>query len=262
MKNGYVKITFEDAEIARIFFENDKHFDEFLSQVCRYYLGIENVFKYKNVKKYFETYKKVMDRVIIGRDTGSKGGLQRVENQKDTINTLEGPLIGPLEPPLIDPLVPKERKLIKERKLREINKEKKLTKKEQFLLDFDEQLISVFNDRPEIESSILEWIDFKFDKGKGYSTLKWLTSILKYSDYQVNEAVQVSLSREYAGLFPDNIKDKNIKSTKPQVEYVHFYCPSTGNSVLTRERFESRKKSYEPLGEIFEILRTEWKDAD
>lgn len=52
------------------------------------------------------------------------------------------------------------------------------------------------------------------------------------------------------------------KSTKPQVEYVHFYSPSTGNSVLTRERFESRKKSYEPLGEVFEILRTEWKDAD
>jgi len=54
----------------------------------------------------------------------------------------------------------------------------------------------------------------------------------------------------------------NSKSTKPQVEYIHFYSPSTGNSVLTRDRFESRKKSYEPLGEIFEILRTEWKDAD
>ena len=114
--NGYVKITFEDIEIAKNFFENEKHLDEFMSQVCRYYCGYENVFKYNNVKKFFETYKKTMDRVILGRSTGSIGGKKRVENQQDTINTLEGVLEGGVK----DPVQPKERK---ERKVIKLKKE-------------------------------------------------------------------------------------------------------------------------------------------
>jgi len=107
MKNGYVKITFEDADIARKFFENDKHFDEFLSQVCRYYLEIENVFKYKNVKKYFETYRKTMDKVKLARNCGAIGGLQRSENQKVAEKTLEGTLLAPLEGTLQGTPLPK-----------------------------------------------------------------------------------------------------------------------------------------------------------
>lgn len=110
---AYVKITFEDVKIAENFFENDKHLDEFLSQVCRYYIGFETTFKYKNVKKYFETYKKTMDRVIIGRSTGSIGGKKRIENQQDTRDTLEGVLEGGVEIPL-QPKERKERKVKKE----------------------------------------------------------------------------------------------------------------------------------------------------
>lgn len=113
---GYVKITFEDIEIAKNFFENDKHLDEFLVNVCKYYCGYENVFKYKNVKKFFETYKKTMDRVILGRSTGSIGGRKRVENQQDTSNTLEGVLEGGIK----DPVKPKLIKEKKERKKRNI----------------------------------------------------------------------------------------------------------------------------------------------
>lgn len=105
---GYVKITFEDIEIAKNFFENEKHLDEFLINVCKYYCGYDNVFKYKNVKKFFETYKKTMDRVIVGRSTGSIGGRKRAENQQDTTVTLQGVLEGGIEVPLL----PKETKEI------------------------------------------------------------------------------------------------------------------------------------------------------
>lgn len=115
---GYVKITFEDIEIAKNFFENEKHLDEFLVNVCKYYCGYENVFKYKNVKKFFETYKKTMDRVILGRSTGSIGGKKRVENQQDTTNTLEGVLEGGVK----DPVQPKE--------IKEINLTKEIEIKE------------------------------------------------------------------------------------------------------------------------------------
>lgn len=199
--NGYVKITFEDVKIAENFFENDKHLDEFLAQVCRYYIGFETSFKHKNVKKFFETYKKVMDRVIKGRSTGSIGGKKRIENQHVVKDTLEGVLEVVVKGSVKDTLE------VKERKEKEINKNKKLSKKEQFLLDFDSDLIQVFISRPNIEQSILEWIEYKFTKGKGYSTLKWLTMILKYSDYQINQAIGVSLSREYEGLFPESIRE-------------------------------------------------------
>ena len=117
---GYVKITFEDIDIAKNFFENEKHLDEFLINVCKYYCGFENVFKYKNVKKYFETYKKTMDRVILGRSNGSIGGKKRVENQQDTSNTLEGVLEGGVK----DPVQPKLRKERKETKLKKEIKNK------------------------------------------------------------------------------------------------------------------------------------------
>jgi hypothetical protein len=122
-ENGYVKITFEDVKIAETFFENDKHLDEFLAQVCRYYIGFETTFKYKNVKKYFETYKKVMDRVIKGRSTGSIGGNKRVENQRVASETLEGVVEGGVQGVLEDTL---EAKVIKEKKINKRKKDKKI----------------------------------------------------------------------------------------------------------------------------------------
>jgi hypothetical protein len=120
--SGYVKITFEDIEIARKFFENEKHLDEFILQVCKYYLGVSVVFRYKIVKKYFETYKKTMDRVILARQFGSKGGLQRIENQQDKSYTLEGYVKGEVQGYVKDTLQPKlikEIKEIKEIKIKE-----------------------------------------------------------------------------------------------------------------------------------------------
>jgi len=96
----FFKINFEDLEIAESFFENEKHFSEFLLAVSYYYRGIEYKIKHKIVQRYFNTYKKTMDFIIESKKTGSEGGRQRVENQKVKERTLEGVLEHPIEPPL------------------------------------------------------------------------------------------------------------------------------------------------------------------
>lgn len=94
----FFKINFEDLEIAENFFENEKHFSEFLLAVSYYYRGIEYKIKQKFVQRYFNTYKKTMDFIIESKKTGSNGGKQRVENQKIKEQTLEGVLEPSLEP--------------------------------------------------------------------------------------------------------------------------------------------------------------------
>ena len=94
----FFKINFEDLEIAENFFENEKHFSEFLLAVSYYYRGVDYTIKQKIVQRYFNTYKKTMDFIIESKKTGSEGGKQRVENQKIKENTLEGVLEPPLEP--------------------------------------------------------------------------------------------------------------------------------------------------------------------
>lgn len=94
----FFKITFEDLEIAENFFENEKHFSEFLLAVSYYYRGIDYKIKQKFVQRYFNTYKKTMDFIIESKKTGANGGKQRVENQKIKEQTLEGVLKPSIEP--------------------------------------------------------------------------------------------------------------------------------------------------------------------
>ena len=94
----FFKINFEDLEIAESFFENEKHFSEFLLAVSYYYRGKEYTIKQKFVQRYFNTYKKTMDFIIDSKKTGSDGGKQRVENQKIKEQTLEGVVEVPVEP--------------------------------------------------------------------------------------------------------------------------------------------------------------------
>lgn len=86
----FFKINFEDLEIAENFFENEKHFSEFLLAVSYYYRGLDYSIKNKIVQRYFTTYKKTMDFIIESKKSGSNGGKQRVENQKLKEQTLEG----------------------------------------------------------------------------------------------------------------------------------------------------------------------------
>lgn len=97
-KKEYCKITKQDIEIAEVFFENDKHLDEFISNVFRYYLKKDLTIKTKIVKKYFETYKKTMDYVLEAKEFGLKGYEVKSNNQEDTEDTLEGVLDIPQTP--------------------------------------------------------------------------------------------------------------------------------------------------------------------
>lgn len=91
---SYSKITTQDVELAEEFFDNNKHLDEFLSNVIRYYSGKELTIKTKIVKKYFNTYKKTMDFIIRARHSGKEGGLKTSENKVVAEHTLIGSLGG------------------------------------------------------------------------------------------------------------------------------------------------------------------------
>ena len=99
----FFKITFQDLEIAEEFFENEKHFSEFILAVSYYYRGKYYQIKNKNVQKYFKTYEKTMDFIIESKAFGKKGAeikAKIAEKQYVKENTLEAPLEVTLSTPL------------------------------------------------------------------------------------------------------------------------------------------------------------------
>lgn len=94
----FVKITFEDIEIARKFFNNEAQLADFILNVCNFYMGKSVVTRYKVVSRYLATYEQVMSRVIEAKEFGKKGGVQKSENQKNTKTTLEGGIETPTLP--------------------------------------------------------------------------------------------------------------------------------------------------------------------
>ena len=87
-------------EIAEEFFDNEKHFSEFLLAVSYYYRKKNYVIKNKIVQKYFKTYQKTMDFILEFKYYGEKSALLRSENQKVKVDTLPTPLPNPLPTPL------------------------------------------------------------------------------------------------------------------------------------------------------------------
>ncbi|RBA71792.1 hypothetical protein DQW49_29395, partial [Escherichia coli O111:NM] len=87
-----------------------------------------------------------------------------------------------------------------------------------YLFDFDFEIITIINERPKLEKSIFDWIDFKYDVLKEeYKTIQWLKGVLEYSDYQIIESIKYSITKEYKGFFPKSVKEE--KQDKPQVTY-------------------------------------------
>jgi hypothetical protein len=91
-KKEYIKITIQDIEIAEEFFDNEKHFNEFLINVFKYYRGKETTIKTKIVAKYFKSYMKTMNFVIDSRVNGLKGYLAKSNNQEVKALMVEPPL--------------------------------------------------------------------------------------------------------------------------------------------------------------------------
>jgi len=91
----FVKITFEDIEVARKFFNNEAQLADFILNVCNFYMGKSVATRYKVVSRYLATYEQVMSRVIEAKEFGKKGGSQKSENQKNAKPTLEGGIEAP-----------------------------------------------------------------------------------------------------------------------------------------------------------------------
>jgi hypothetical protein len=106
MVRDYVKVSEQDLKLAEEFFENEKHFSEWLLNVFNYYRGKEVKIKTKIVQKYFNNYKKTMDFIINSVKTGKNGGEISAENQRVKNETLEGVVVGDVAPPVVDTVPP------------------------------------------------------------------------------------------------------------------------------------------------------------
>lgn len=133
MIRPFVKISEQDLQIAEDFFENEKHFNEFLVNVFKYYRGRNIQIKTKIVLKYFNSYKKTMDFVIGSAKSGKEGGLKKAENQTVNSDTLQGGYENPTSTPK-DTLVANKKVISNNKKV--INKNNKVVS------EFDKQIRS------------------------------------------------------------------------------------------------------------------------
>lgn len=96
----FFKVNFEDLQLAKDFFENDKHYIEWLFYISEYYQGNILIPKTKIVAKYFNNYKKTMDFIIESKIKGLEGAILKAEKQQVNNDTLEGVVEGGFKEPL------------------------------------------------------------------------------------------------------------------------------------------------------------------
>jgi hypothetical protein len=202
----FVKITIEDIEIAEEFFENEKHLDEFLINVIRYYRGKETKLKTKIVKKYFKTYQKTMDYIIDAKQSGSKGGTQRVENQKNKNTTLQGYVQGAVA----GSPQPNNKQLTINNKL-EIKNKKEATPEPIEMEFLDEDLADKF----------IEWMAYRKEMKKTLKPRTAKSQIKFLKQRPPAEAVAIidqSIRNGWTGLFEFKDKNKPIQEQKNVVQ--------------------------------------------
>jgi len=96
----FFKVNFEDLQFAKDFFENEKHYIEWLFCISEYYQDNIIVPKTKIVAKYFNNYKKTMDFIIDSKLKGKEGAIIKAEKQQVNNDTLEGVFEGGFKEPL------------------------------------------------------------------------------------------------------------------------------------------------------------------
>lgn len=96
----FFKVNFEDLQFAKDFFENEKHYIEWLFCISEYYQGNIINPKTKIVAKYFNNYKKTMNFIIESKIKGLEGAILKAEKQQVNNETLKGVLEGGFKEPL------------------------------------------------------------------------------------------------------------------------------------------------------------------
>jgi len=101
-RKSFVKITEQDIEIAREFFEDENLLKDWIYNVCMYYMGKPQIHINKLEEKYFNTYKKTMDFIIGAKNAGKKGS--ELKKNKDLNNSKPEEIKETFEAPLQEPL--------------------------------------------------------------------------------------------------------------------------------------------------------------
>ena len=212
IKKPFYKINFEDIDIASEFFDhNQKHLSEFIMATITYYSGKNVEIKSKLVEKYFKTYKKTMDFVMLSKCYGKKGALIKAENQIDSSQTLK----GLVEAPLAETLPTNNKEInIKNKEL--INKDK-----EEIELWFEqfskkENWFNLWNSWTEYKSS-----QFKFSyksKKTEMAAIKELFTLSGRNFENAKKIVNKSIANGYKGLFPINESNKPAEKNETQIK--------------------------------------------
>jgi hypothetical protein len=212
IKKPFYKINFEDIDIASEFFDhNQKHLSEFIMATIAYYSGKNVEIKSKLVEKYFKTYKKTMDAVIVAKGFGLKGAELKAEKQLDISETLE----GGVEDTLTETLPTNNKEvIIKDKKEIEIIKDCKNNVFTESLNDFN-KWIELWE----------RWKKYKYEQHKDKyksqdSENTAAKKLLQYSnnDYSIGlHIVEKSIANGYKGFF--EIKKDEMQLIKP-TEYI------------------------------------------
>jgi hypothetical protein len=184
MTKEFIKITFQDLEIAENYFQKDKLFSEFLFAVMMYYRSKEYKIKSKTVQKYFEIYKKTLDAVIQAKEYGKKSRLQNSENHYIKSDTLQG---GISDPPSTN------YKLVNSNsKIENINKENKKEKPtlEEFL-DFAVSKLPNVNTQ-NVKLKYDAWVSANWETGKGTKIKNWKSTLLNTLPYLGTQTIQTN----------------------------------------------------------------------
>ena len=229
IKRPFYKINFEDIDIASEFFDhNQKHLSEFIMATIAYYSGKNVEIKSKLVEKYFKTYKKTMDFVMLSKGYGKKGALVKAENQIDNNQTLQ----GVVEVPLAETL-PTNNELLN-------NNNKELSEKNNF--NFKYALIdSGFN-----TELVSDWMHVRKAKKATNTETSFnnFISQVEKSGVDKNEILKICISRDWKGFNTDWIKDMDIPKEKKEFVSNNPYFALCDSQPKEQPKIENNEPEY------------------